>query len=83
MLIKATCHSCGNSDPTMFKHYDGMLGYEAYVCKKCGSYFDHSEIYPADKWSLDLVGLKIGHIVYSDEKPEMVEAQPNRKVVWK
>jgi hypothetical protein len=75
MLIKATCHACDNKDVSEFKHYNGLLGYEAYVCKKCGAYFDQYDSYPADKWSRDLVGLP--------PVPEMVEAQPNRKVVWK
>ena len=31
-------------------HYDGGLGYEAYVCP-CGVYFDHYGKHPADEWS--------------------------------
>lgn len=27
-------------------HYDGCLGYEAFVCDKCGAHYTHDGIYP-------------------------------------
>lgn len=32
-------------------HYDGALGYEAFICRQCGVYFDHEGEQPADQWS--------------------------------
>lgn len=38
-------------------HYDGALGYEAYVCRQCGTYFDYAEgEHPPDEWSLAFLG---------------------------
>lgn len=34
------CAKCGNDDTTKYKEYDGMLGYEAIICKKCGTIYD-------------------------------------------
>ena len=39
-------------DPKHLVHYDGALGYEAYVCRQCGTYFDYTEgEHPPDEWS--------------------------------
>ena len=36
---------------TCMAYYDGGLGYEAYVCRHCGTYFDHEGEHPVDEWS--------------------------------
>jgi len=48
--------ACGEVDN--FKYYDGCLGYEAIVCRKCGRYSDHNAEYKADDWSMEFVNLK-------------------------
>jgi hypothetical protein len=86
MFIEATCPCCKNSDTSEFRYYDGSLGYEAYVCKKCGSYDDHFGTHPADTWSRAYVELpEVKDLVPKVEPtpPDLIEAQPNRKVVWK
>ena len=47
---------CGNED---FKYYDGSIGYEAYVCKKCGRSIDHhnKKLQASSHWSQWFVGL--------------------------
>ncbi|MEL0637701.1 hypothetical protein V6259_13110 [Marinomonas sp. TI.3.20] len=44
------CPSCHGED---FSHYIGIYGYEAHVCKSCGSYSDttHGQR-DADEWSM-------------------------------
>jgi RNA polymerase sigma factor (sigma-70 family) len=37
---------CGNKDD--FEFYDGLLGYEAVICTKCGRYADHTGIHDED-----------------------------------
>jgi hypothetical protein len=38
-------------------HYDGALGYEAFICRQCGTYFDYTEgEHPPDKWSRSFIG---------------------------
>jgi len=44
MITKFTC-KCGNHDPTKAKEYDGMLGYEAIICLKCGRVHDHEGVH--------------------------------------
>lgn len=44
-----------NHDRTKF--YDGSLGYEAVVCKDCGTYWDHEGEHAADEWSRGFVGV--------------------------
>jgi hypothetical protein len=40
-------------------HYDGALGYEAFICRQCGVYFDYTEgEHPADDWSLSFLPKK-------------------------
>lgn len=39
MVIKFEC-TCGNKDPNETKIYDGSLGYEAIICKKCRKIYD-------------------------------------------
>lgn len=57
MAILSFSCSCGNQNPKDAIEYDGSLGYEAIICKKCGAYSDHSGEQPADEWSLKLAGL--------------------------
>ena len=39
--------------------YHGALGYEAFICRQCGTYFDYTEgEHPADEWSLSFLGFK-------------------------
>ena len=76
MIPKFTC-SCGNTNPKKAKEYDGMLGYEAIVCKVCGKYYDLDENGKGrenkpDDWSRQLVGLpnvEVGMIVKLKRKP--------------
>jgi len=58
MITKFNC-PCGANKPADGKEYDGCLGYEAVVCRRCGRYWDHSGEYPADEWSRAFVELKI------------------------
>ena len=39
---------CGNKDKNEFLEYNGSLGYEAIICKKCGAYSDREKAYNAD-----------------------------------
>jgi hypothetical protein len=56
MITKFTC-SCGNTDPSKAKYYDGSLGYEAIVCKCCGRYYDHTGEHEPDDWSKNFVNI--------------------------
>jgi hypothetical protein len=56
MITSFTC-TCGANHPSDAKYYDGLLGYEALVCKKCGRYYDHGGEHPADEWSKSFAGL--------------------------
>lgn len=58
MITQFTC-PCGNQDPKEAKHYDGAIGYEAIVCKKCGNYSDEFGEHEADAWSQSFVGLPV------------------------
>jgi hypothetical protein len=51
-----TCLECGNKDPNKTKFYDGVLGYEAIICTECGAFSDHLGFFPADEWSLEMIG---------------------------
>lgn len=42
MNKKQQCLKCGGTD---FKYYDGLLGYEAYICRTCGFYYDHDGVH--------------------------------------
>lgn len=55
MLISAKCPNCGNEDPKEFIEYDGFLGYEAVICKKCGDYADSEGEHKADNFSKDVI----------------------------
>lgn len=75
MITKFTC-SCGNTDPKKAKEHDGMLGYEALVCKVCGKYSDYQGEHEADDWSRWFIGLpntlpniKVGMVVKLKRKP--------------
>ncbi len=50
MVTQFKCQ-CGNQDPTNVQEYDGLLGYEALICKCCGRYSDHFGEHDADKFS--------------------------------
>lgn len=56
-LVNATfdCHNCDNTDPNEVVLYNGLLGYEASICKCCGAYADHEKSYDADDWSLKII----------------------------
>jgi len=47
--INKPCVNCGADKPSDFKEYDGMLGYEAIICKKCGWLYDESGAYPPEE----------------------------------
>ena len=46
---------CGNDDPKKAYYYDGCLGYEAIICKKCGCYYDHEGKHIADNFSKQFI----------------------------
>jgi hypothetical protein len=54
MITQFSC-KCGNNDPRKAMHYDGSIGYEATVCRKCGRYSDHNGEYDADEWSKQFI----------------------------
>jgi hypothetical protein len=76
MIREFKC-TCGNKDPKKAKEYDGSLGYEAIVCKVCGTYYDldndgKGRTNPPDEWSLHFVGLpniQAGDVVKLKRKP--------------
>lgn len=53
--IKGLCQYCGGTD---FKYYDGLLGYEAGICKHCACTYDHFGAHLPTEWSMAYVGLK-------------------------
>jgi transcription elongation factor Elf1 len=55
MTIKFNCPICGNKDTSKTHYHDGVLGYEATVCKVCGTYSDHIGNHLPDTWSLQFV----------------------------
>ena len=50
------CLVCGNMDRNKTKFYDGALGYEAIICTECGAFSDHLGFFPANQWSLEMIG---------------------------
>jgi DNA-directed RNA polymerase subunit RPC12/RpoP len=58
MMMSFKCSVCGADRADDAKEYDGMLGYEAIVCKRCGTMYDHSGQQEADEWTFNFVGLK-------------------------
>ena len=44
-MLKSFNCPCGNKDTKQAKEYDGLLGYEAVICKKCGRIHDESGIH--------------------------------------
>jgi hypothetical protein len=56
-IINFKCE-CGNTDSNKAIEYDGSVGYEAIICKKCGSYSDQFGLHQADEWSLGLANIK-------------------------
>jgi hypothetical protein len=64
MITKAPLCPCGNRETADFREYDGLLGYEAVVCLKCGRYWDNevagfdwkSGTHKADDWSINYIG---------------------------
>jgi hypothetical protein len=49
--------NCKADKPKDAKFYDGSLGYEAIVCRKCGTFADHNGWHPADEWSKHFVNI--------------------------
>jgi rubredoxin len=50
MLVSVKpCVNCGASELSDFREYDGCLGYEAIICKKCGYIYDHSGAHAPDR----------------------------------
>jgi len=52
---------CGNKNINQFLEYNGLLGYEAIVCKLCARYSDHYGFHEAEEFSKKLVNLKVGY----------------------
>ena len=55
-IITFTC-VCGADKPGDAKYYDGAVGYEAVVCRKCGRMYDHLGEHAADEFSCHFVGI--------------------------
>lgn len=56
MLISVKpCENCGNDKVKDYAQYDGCLGYEAIICKKCGYLYDHTGSHKPDEFSLSFV----------------------------
>lgn len=51
-MIKSVkpCENCGADKISDYKEYDGMLGYEAIVCKRCGFVYDSAGAHPTMKF---------------------------------
>ena len=51
MIVKINkpCVNCGADKISDFREYDGMLGYEAIICKNCGWLYDDTGAYPPDR----------------------------------
>ena len=47
------CVNCGASDVSDFREYDGCLGYEAIICKRCGYIYDHTGVYSPEEDSVE------------------------------
>ena len=57
MITAFNCLFCGNRDPRKVLEHDGMLGYEALVCRVCGAQYDHNgQEAPSDHWC-DILGV--------------------------
>lgn len=56
MIVTFTC-VCGANKPEDAKYYDGAVGYEAIICKKCGRMYDHAGEHPADEFSCHFAGI--------------------------
>ena len=57
MAITEFSCKCGNSNAAHVIEYDGSLGYEAIICKQCGSINDYAGSHESEPWSLALAGL--------------------------
>jgi hypothetical protein len=42
------CINCGADKVEDYQYYDGALGYEALICKRCGFVYDHAGIHPPE-----------------------------------
>jgi hypothetical protein len=56
-IIEFDC-ACGATSTSDAQYYDGALGYEAFVCKRCGRYSDEFGEHESDTWSRAFVGLE-------------------------
>jgi len=54
MVTSFKC-SCGNTDTKKVHVYEGMLGYEALICKVCGRYQDSEAEHEADEFSIEFM----------------------------
>jgi hypothetical protein len=43
-------------DRNKTQFYEGVLGYEAIICTECGAFSDHLGFFPANQWSLEMIG---------------------------
>lgn len=57
MITQFNCN-CGTTNISDAHYYDGAIGYEAIVCKRCGRYSDHMGTYDADEWSRQFIQTK-------------------------
>ena len=69
--ISFECLNCGTTDVNNAKYYDGALGYEATMCKRCGATHDQYGMNVADEMSLKYVGLKVAPKIYKFTEEEL------------
>lgn len=55
MLVSFFCPLCGNTDTSKAHLHDGCLGYEAVICKVCGTVQDHTGTHLPDHFCADIV----------------------------
>lgn len=58
MLTSFHCEICGASGVEHAHEYDGLLGYEAIICRRCGWSCDHNGYQPPDAAHLADLGIK-------------------------
>lgn len=59
MITSFNCQFCGNRDPDKVHEYDGMLGYEALVCKVCGAAYDQNGQQPPSEHWCGILGIPL------------------------
>ena len=54
MIISVkSCENCGANKVSDFKEYDGCLGYEAIICKRCGYIYDQNGMHSPEEDNIE------------------------------